>query len=448
MNIIGVLGIILAIVMVIYLTVKGLNIILAAPLATLIVLVTNQMPLLQWMVGTESSYLVELANFIVSMFGLFLLGSILTQFMSKSGATDSISQKIIEWVGTKNPYRAMLAIVIIGAILTYGGINAFIIYFAILPIARSVFKELDINWSLITIPLFMGIATFTMTMLPGTPSPTNVVPVAALGTTLTTGPLLGIGASVGAIIFGLIYMRIRLNQSLKNGETFNSYKKNISVVDQAESLAEKEETQKEIPGFLLSITPLVTLILIIFIFKSVDQVIIVGLSVATVLSMILYRKYISESYIEVLNEGTNGSIAPAVSTASAVAFGSLMIYADGFDTIIHLIESVTSSPIALIIIIAAILGAVTGSTTGAVGIVMNTMGESLLASGLAPAVIHRVSVVATGLFVLMPHSGSYITFRNLSGLSIKDTHKDAFITVLGGHVSGLIVMLILSYLLY
>lgn len=137
MNIIGVLGIILAIAVVIYLTVKGLNIILAAPLATLIVLVTNQMPLLQWMVGTESSYLVELANFIVSMFGLFLLGSILTQFMSKSGATDSISQKIIEWVGTKNPYRAMLAIVIIGAILTYGGnqcVHYLLCYFTYCPL--------------------------------------------------------------------------------------------------------------------------------------------------------------------------------------------------------------------------------------------------------------------------------------------------------------------------
>ncbi len=211
MDMIGFIGIFLAIFAIIYLTVKGLHIALAAPLATLVVLVTNQMPILEWIFGPEQSYMVELANFLISMFGLFVLGSVLTQFMEKSGATRAISQQIISWIGTENSYLAMVAIVIIGALLTYGGVNAFIIFFAILPISRAIFKELDINWSLITIPLFTGVATFTLTMLPGTPSPTNVVPVNFLGTSMTTGPLLGIGASITTLIYCLLYMRYRLN---------------------------------------------------------------------------------------------------------------------------------------------------------------------------------------------------------------------------------------------
>lgn len=449
MDIIGFIGIFIAIVTVIFLSIKGLHIIVAAPIATLIVLLTNQMPVLEWMFGPEQSYMVELASFLISMFGLFVLGSILTQFMEKSGATRAISKQIIDWIGTENPFLAMVAVVLIGALLTYGGVNAFIVFFAILPISRSIFKELDLNWSLITIPLFTGIATFTMTMLPGTPSPTNVVPVNYLGTSLTTGPLLGIGASITTLIFCLLFMRFRLNQSLKKGETFYTYRKNVSGIEEDMALEEENiEDFGELPGFIISILPLITLILLILFFSHVNYIVMVGLSAAALVAMIFYRKYIKDDYIKLLNDGATSAIAPAVSTASAVAFGSLLIYADGFDVIVDLIGNISTNPMVLMIFIASILGGVTGSTTGAVAIVMNTMSQELLATGIAPAVIHRISVVATGLFVQMPHAGSYITFKNLSGLSIKDTYKDAFITLFGGHLVGLITMIILSYLFY
>lgn len=174
----------------------------------------------------------------------------------------------------------------------------------------------------------------------------------------------------------------------------------------------------------------------------------VGLTAATIVAMVLYKNYITEDYIEVLNEGTIGSFGPALSTASAVAFGSLLVYADGFTVVVDLIRALTSNPLIIMIIIAAILGGVTGSSTGAVAVVMNAMSEQLLATGIAPAVLHRVSAVAAGVIVLVPHSGSYLTFRNLSGLSIGDTYKDAVIVVTGGHTVGLITMLILSRLLY
>ncbi len=448
MEIIGVLGIILAIVAVIAMTVKGLDILIAAPLATLIVLVTNQMPILEWMFGSEQSYMVELGSFLVSMFGLFVLGAVLTQFMEASGATRSIADQILRWIGTEDPYRAMIAIIVIGAVMTYGGINAFIIFFAILPISRSIFKELDINWSLITIPLFTGIGTFTMTMLPGTPSPTNVVPTETLGTTLTTGPLLGIAASLAALIFNLVFMRYRLKQSLENGETFNSYKSHDKLEAGALGEESEEELNKELPSFLVSILPLFTLILMIFVFSDVENIVVVGLSAASVLAMVLYRNYISTDYIEVLNSGGGNAIGPLIATASSVAFGTLLIYADGFNVILELLQSISPNILVLVIILAAILGGVTGSATGGVAIVMNTLGDDLLASGIAPAVIHRVSALSSGLLVQMPHSGSYITFRKLSGLSIQDSYKDAFITMFGGHLVGLIAMLIVAYVAY
>ena len=83
----------------------------------------------------------------------------------------------------------------------------FVVLFVIIPFAKPLFKQLNIAWNLIVIPVFLGIGTFTMTMLPGTPSIQNVVPTTYLGTTVTAAPLMGIVATVVAIVVGIWYMR-------------------------------------------------------------------------------------------------------------------------------------------------------------------------------------------------------------------------------------------------
>ncbi|MDM5326306.1 hypothetical protein [Neobacillus sp. CF12] len=115
-----------------------------------------------------------LAGFIASNFAIFLLGSLLAKYMDKSGATISIANKVLSVVGTKNPYNALVALFIISALLTYGGINVFVIIFALIPMAKPIFRQLNISWKLVTIPVFGGTSTFTMTMLPGAPSLHNI----------------------------------------------------------------------------------------------------------------------------------------------------------------------------------------------------------------------------------------------------------------------------------
>lgn len=92
--------------------------------------------------------------------------------------------------------------------------------FALVPLARPVFQKIDINWSLLPIPLFLGMATFTMSMTPGTPSIQNAVPTTYLGTSLTAAPLLSVIGMVAIIIYGLLYMYTMLKRSLAKGETF------------------------------------------------------------------------------------------------------------------------------------------------------------------------------------------------------------------------------------
>lgn len=247
MEILGIIGILLGVLAIILFIVRGLNLVVAAPLATLIVLLFNEGPILESLFGTDNSYMVHLSSFIAENFAIFLIGSIFAKYMDKSGATTAIAQKIISFIGTDRPYSGMVALFIICALLTLGGINVFVIVFAVVPFARSLFKELNLSWKLVAAPIFAGTSTFTMTMFPGTPSLQNIVPSNSLGTPLTAAPVIGLVASAVSIVFTLIFLKVVLNRSLKRGETFD-----------AEDDRELEnESEMDYPSFLASLTPII-----------------------------------------------------------------------------------------------------------------------------------------------------------------------------------------------
>lgn len=439
MEIIQVAGIVLAIVVIIYAAMKGFNILIVAPIASIIVILTNQMDFFTSIIGTENSYMTGLAGFIINFFAVFILGAILAKYIDAGGAAQSIAQKILDKTGTDRPFPVLLALFIITALLTYGGLSLFVVVFVLVPLAKPLFKQLNIAWNLITIPIMLGLGTFTMTMLPASPSIQNVVPTAYLGTTLTAAPLLGIIGSVVAIAFGLWYMRATLNKSIARGETFADFE-----VDDT-----NDEVRKDIPSFFTSIIPIVLLILIIIIGSAyeVDNIILIALGTAIIASAVLFNKYIPKQKT-VLNEGAASSIMPVFLTASTVAFGVVITLAPGFKYISELILGIPGNPLISLSFASAAFGAITGSASGSLGIVMEAFAENYLAMGLAPEVIHRVASISSAVFTVMPHAGVVLTFFTLTGLNHKNGFKYQFIAMTGANLLALIAVLIAAILIY
>ena len=93
--------------------------------------------------------------------------------------------------------RAMLSIVAVCALLTYGGVSLFVVVFAVYPFAAELFRQGDIPKRLIPGTIALGAFTFTMDALPGTPQIQNIIPTAFFGTDSWAAPMLGtIGARV------------------------------------------------------------------------------------------------------------------------------------------------------------------------------------------------------------------------------------------------------------
>lgn len=436
MEILAILGVLLAVVAIIYLTSKNLHVIVAAPVASLIILVTNQMNIIEAMLGKEQSYMAGLAGFLINNFVIFMLGSILARYMEASGATLTIANSILKLVGKDSPYKVLLAIALITSILTYGGVSIFVVIFTLLPLSRPLFKELNINWALFPIPVFMGASTYTMTSLPGTPSIQNVIPTKVLGTSLTAAPLISLAASLVLLLFGLFYMGYCLKTSLANGETYTEDDED-TVVD----LAEKR------PNLLFSILPLLSLIGTIFLLNKTPNVLAIGLLVSIVLSSLLFYPYLPNQK-ELLNSGATASIVPAFATSSTVAFGTVLTLSAGFAVIQEWIQQIPGSPLISLSVSTALLSGIIGSSSGAVGIASSNFLPAYLEMGIDPEILHRVVVVASAILTVVPQSGVMITFHNLSKLSMKRGLKYSFVLVTVGHILALMVILALVGLLY
>src|SRR3546814_13925837 len=116
----------------------------------------------------------------------------------------------------------MLSIVLVCALLTYGGVSLFVVVFAVYPFAAELFRQSDIPKRLIPGTIALGAFTFTMDALPGTPQIQNIIPTAFFGTNTWAAPWLGTLGGVFILIVGMLYLDWRRRVALKAGEGYGA----------------------------------------------------------------------------------------------------------------------------------------------------------------------------------------------------------------------------------
>ena len=82
----------------------------------------------------------KLAGFVKLYFPVFMLGAVFGKVIELSGFSKSIVASVIRLVGAQ---RAMLSIVLVCCILTYGGVSLFVVVFAVYPFAAEMFKPAE-----------------------------------------------------------------------------------------------------------------------------------------------------------------------------------------------------------------------------------------------------------------------------------------------------------------
>src|SRR5215470_8541426 len=210
----GLLGILVGLALLIWLAFRGWSVLLLAPTASLVAAAFAREPLLaHW----TQTFMGSAANFFAQFFPLFLLGAVFGKLMEDTGSVSAIARFTVERLGAG---RAVLAVVLAGALVTYGGVSLFVAFFVLAPMAQELFRSASIPRRLMPAAIVLGTSTFTMSALPGTPSIQNAIPMPFFGTTPFAAPGLGVLASLIMLGFGMWWLNREETNARKNGEGF------------------------------------------------------------------------------------------------------------------------------------------------------------------------------------------------------------------------------------
>lgn len=414
---IGVAGIVVALVFFIVAAMKGYTVMLTAPITAIIIILTNQMDFNQFFFADpQDSYLAGAGSFVMSTIPIFILSAVFGKYIDASGAARSIASALMSKVGTNSPYGVLLGIAAITALFSYGGIAIFVVMFAIMPLAKPIFKECNIAWHLFLASFALGAASFTMGMIPGSPDTSNVITANGCGVTTTAAPVLGIIGSIVTIVLGCVYIKIALKRSQAKGEGYDCILPDMSY------------STDNLPSLARSLTPIVVLIATILIGSAfkVPNIVYIAMTIAIVLSAVLFNRYINHDHKGVLGSGAQDSLAPVLFTAAAAGIGSVVAASSGFGVIQEAVYNMPGGPYVSAAVLSCTLGGIIGGGTAACGIMVQNFIGDYLALGVSAAVLYKVVNVAALVGGALPNAGSLFGMLNAMGLNHKNAYRHFF----------------------
>lgn len=452
-------AIILTLFLLMFFAYRGYSVLILAPIMAMLAVILSG-DFLNSIPAYTDVFMSALSGFLLKFFPIFLLGAVFGRLMADSGAATAIARTVVDKLGAS---KAILAVILVCGILTYGGVSLFVVAFAIYPIAKDLFKAADIPKRLIPGAIALGSFTFTMTALPGTPAIQNAIPIPYYETNVFAAPILGIIG--GAIMFfgGWLWLQSRANKAAANNEGYGEHDDD-AVHDDAKAGHHTSFAVAMIPLILvIGINALLTYV----IFPSMDfsalqaqfpdlniegslglWSIIISLIIACVV-LIVMRLGHWGNLQKTINRGTYDSMLPIFNTGSEVGYGAVIASLAGFviirDSILNLNPD---NPLISEAVAMTTLAGITGSSSGGLSIALQTLGADYLRmaveAGIDPELMHRVAVMAAGGLDTLPHSGAVITLLAICELNHKQSYLNIAMVTMAIPLVAVVTVIILG----
>jgi H+/gluconate symporter-like permease len=475
----GLIGILIALGLLIWLAYRGWSILLLAPAAAILAAALAGEPLLaHW----TQTFMASAAQFVMQFFPIFLLGALFGKLMEDSGSVSSIAKYMTERLG---PQRSVLAVVLAGAIVTYGGVSLFVAFFVIAPMAHQLFRAAAIPRRLMPAAIALGTTTFTMSALPGTPAIQNAIPMPFFGTTPFAAPGLGFIAAIVMFGFGMWWLGRAEKSARARGEGYGA---DVPEGNAAEDLLVRERATTAStfdppeaihgapsdvgPPIALAALPLVivvavNLLMSLFVLPRMDAsflsaqvwgstslaavggvwAVVTALAVAiVVLIAINYRRL--PALRDSMDAGANASVLPVLSVASLVGFGSVVAALPAFSLVRDWVLGIEGGPLVSLAVATNVLASLTGSASGGLTIALDALGSTYLKiaheQGINPGLLHRVAVIGAGTLDSLPHNGAVVTLLAVCNSTHRESYLDIVMVSIVGGLLALAVVIILG----
>jgi H+/gluconate symporter-like permease len=479
----GLLGILIGLGLLVWLAYRGWSVLLLAPGAALVAAAFAGEPLLaHW----TQTFMGSAARFIAQFFPLFLLGALFGKLMEDSGAVGAIANFMTQKLGAG---RAILAVVLAGAIVTYGGVSLFVAYFVLAPMAMALFRAADIPRRLMPATIAVGSSTFTMSALPGTPAIPNTIPMPFFGTTPFAAPGLGIVASAIMLGIGLWWLGRAERLARARGEGFGEDRPGAAdaaaddPVVRERAVTAREFDPAEIrrsreapsgPPILVAALPLVVVVVVNLLMSFVvlprmDTAFLaeprwggVSLSAvagvwavatalfAAIVTLLLLNGRRIPSLRATMDAGANAAVLPVFSVASLVGFGAVVAALPAFEAVRDWVLGIGGGPLVSLAVATNVLAALTGSASGGLTIALEALGPTYMAlaaeQGIDPGLLHRIAVIGAGTLDILPHNGAVITLLAVCGCTHRESYMDIVVVAILSSIAALLAVILLGSL--
>ena len=437
-TVVGVIGLLAAILFLVVFAFRQHSVIIIAPVAAMIAVFFSYGLKGHYMASYTISYMTGFANYVKSYMPLYLLGSVFAKLMESTGYAKAIASFVSRRFGKK---RAILSVVVTCAVLTYGGVSLFIVTFAVLPIAIQLFREADIPKRLIPGTIALGAFSFTMAALPGSPQVENTIPMTYFGTDSWAAPGLGLIAACIMFIGGMAWLTWRQKKAFAAGEHYGHY----------DDLPKECGTGKDsLPGAGIALVPILIILIFNLILSKVvypnadgsymekefgttlasqsgNWSVLIGMLAAILFMIAAGYKTLRKRLREDLASAATNCLTPLMNSCAVVGFGAVVKTLAVFGVIQAFIMNISSNTLLNETLYIDVLCGMTGSASGGLGAALESLADTYLATGIAPEVLHRIAAVASCGLDNLPYNGAVITVLSLSGMTPKKSYLDIFV---------------------
>lgn len=427
-GVLSLIGIVVGLIILIYLSYKGVSILVTAPIATIVVLLFSGMDVVK---GMSSEYSSTLSNFVMNNYLLLVTASMFGSILGDCSAAQDIAYSLtsrLDYMKKGNKkFAALILLMFVFAILVYGGVSGFVIVFTMVPLCKRIFKQYDIPWHLYMAVHSAGGNLFASTMLPGSPAVQNLIPIEYLGSNPMSGAVMGTVVAIFAIICSIIYMGWELKKCVNRGEGFMETGKGINAtIEEEDSRAKTKDgkaSKNEGGSLIKAIVPIVFVLTAMNVFDINPSFSLIG---GIIVCIILYFKKFDNLFSS-LGSGAMDGAKTLIIVAAVVGFGGVVSASPGYAFITGSLAMIPGSPLIQLVIAVNVVAGITGSASAGESIALNTFGQDFLNKGFSPDVIHRITAISCQGLDSLPHGSSIINQLQVARLTHKQGYKHVFV---------------------